>query len=155
VTRNTVPITILVADDDADDRLMIEEAFEESRVANHVDFVVDGEQLLQYLRREGEFHHLAGRPYPGIILLDLNMPRKDGREALRDMKADPELCRIPIVVLTTSRAEEDILRTYGLGVSSFITKPVTFEALVDALRVICRYWIEIVSLPPECARPHA
>jgi CheY-like chemotaxis protein len=155
VIRNTVPITILVADDDADDRLMIEEAFEESRVANHVDFVVDGEQLLQYLRREGAYGHLAGQPYPGVILLDLNMPRKDGREALRDLKADPELCRIPIVVLTTSRAEEDILRTYGLGVSSFITKPVTFEGLVDALRVICRYWIEIVSLPPECSRPRA
>jgi two-component system response regulator len=80
------------------------------------------------------------------------MPRKDGREALRDMKADPALCRIPIVVLTTSRAEEDIVRTYGLGVNSFITKPVTFEGLVDALRIICRYWIEIVSLPPECSR---
>jgi CheY-like chemotaxis protein len=155
VIRNTVPITILVADDDADDRLMIEEAFEESRVANQVDFVVDGEQLLQYLRREGEFRHLAGRPYPGLILLDLNMPKKDGREALRDMKADPELCRIPIVVLTTSRAEEDIVRTYGLGVSSFITKPVTFEGLVEALKVICRYWIEIVSLPPECSTPRA
>jgi CheY-like chemotaxis protein len=155
VIRNTIPITILVADDDADDRLMIEEAFEESRVANRVDFVFDGEQLLQYLRREGEYRHLAGEPYPGLILLDLNMPKKDGREALRDMKADPELCRIPIVVLTTSRAEEDIVRTYGLGVSSFITKPVTFEGLVEALKVICRYWIEIVSLPPECSRPRA
>jgi two-component system response regulator len=155
VTRSSTPITILVADDDADDRLMIQEAFEESRVANQLDFVVDGEQLLQYLRREGEFSRLAGEPYPGVILLDLNMPKKDGREALRDMKADPALCRIPIVILTTSRAEEDLVRTYGLGVSSFITKPVTFEGLVDALKVICRYWIEIVSLPPECSRPGA
>jgi two-component system, response regulator len=155
VTRASTPITILVADDDADDRLMILEAFEESRVANRLDFVVDGEQLLQYLRREGDFSRLAGEPYPGVILLDLNMPKKDGREALRDMKADPALCRIPIVILTTSRAEEDIVRTYGLGVSSFITKPVTFEGLVDALRIICRYWIEIVSLPPECSRPGA
>jgi CheY-like chemotaxis protein len=155
VTRTSTPITILVAEDDADDRLMILEAFEESRVANRLDFVVDGEQLLQYLRREGEFGRLAAEPYPGVILLDLNMPKKDGREALRDMKADPALCRIPIVVLTTSRAEEDIVRTYGLGVSSFITKPVTFDALVDALRTICRYWIEIVSLPPECSRPRA
>ena len=155
MTRDTIPITILVADDDPDDRLMILEAFEESRVANRLDFVVDGEQLLQYLRREGAFGRLAEEPYPGIILLDLNMPKKDGREALRDMKADPTLCRIPIVILTTSRAEEDIVRTYGLGVSSFITKPVTFEGLVDALRVICRYWIEIVSLPPECSRPGA
>jgi len=152
VTRPAVPITILVADDDADDRLMILEAFEESRVANRLDFVVDGEELLQYLRREGEFSGLEAEPYPGIILLDLNMPKKDGREVLRDMKADQALCRIPVVVLTTSRAEEDIVRTYGLGVSSFITKPVTFEGLVDALRVICRYWIEIVSLPPECSR---
>jgi two-component system response regulator len=155
VTRSSTPITILVADDDADDRLMIQEAFEESRVVNRLDFVVDGEQLLQYLRREGEFSRLAGEPYPGVILLDLNLPKKDGREALRDMKADPALCRIPIVILTTSRAEEDIVRTYGLGVSSFITKPVTFEGLVDALKVICRYWIEIVSLPPECSRPGA
>jgi two-component system response regulator len=153
--RYSTPITILVAEDDADDRLMILEAFEESRVANRVDFVVDGEQLLQYLRREGEFGRLKAEPYPGVVLLDLNMPRKDGSEALRDMKADPALCRIPIVVLTTSRAEEDIVRTYGLGVSSFITKPVTFESLVDALRIICRYWIEIVSLPPECSRPGA
>jgi two-component system response regulator len=155
VARNSTPITILVADDDADDRLMILEAFEESTVANRVDFVVDGEELLQYLRREGTFARLAAEPYPGVVLLDLNMPRKDGREALRDMKLDPALCRIPIVVLTTSRAEEDIVRTYGLGVSSFITKPVTFEGLVDALRIICRYWIEIVSLPPECSRPGA
>jgi len=155
VSRASTPITILVADDDADDRLMILEAFEESRVANRLDFVVDGEQLLQYLRREGKFGRLAGEPYPGVILLDLNMPKKDGREALRDMKDDPALCRIPIVILTTSRAEEDIVRTYGLGVSSFITKPVTFEGLVDALRIICRYWIEIVSLPPECSRPGA
>jgi CheY-like chemotaxis protein len=155
VARTSTPITILVADDDADDRLMILEAFEESRVANRVDFVVDGEELLQYLRREGAFARLAAEPYPGVVLLDLNMPKKDGREALRDMKLDPALCRIPIVVLTTSRAEEDIVRTYGLGVSSFITKPVTFEGLVDALRIICRYWIEIVSLPPECSRPSA
>ena len=155
MTRGSEPITILVADDDPDDRLMIEEAFEESRIANRIDFVVDGEELLQYLRREGPYARLASEPYPGLVLLDLNMPRKDGREALRDMKADPDLCRIPIVVLTTSRAEEDIVRTYGLGVSSFITKPVTFQDLVAALKIICRYWIEIVSLPPECSRPRA
>lgn len=148
---STLPITILVADDDPDDRMMIEEAFEENRVVNSVAFVEDGEQLMAYLRREGEFAHLAGRPYPGIILLDLNMPRKDGREALKELKEDPELCRIPIVVLTTSQAEEDIVRTYGLGVSSFITKPVTFEGLVEAIKVICQYWIQIVALPPECS----
>jgi two-component system response regulator len=150
-----MPTTILIADDDADDRLMIEEAFDESRLANEIHFVEDGEQLMQYLRREGEFRSLAGQPFPGVVLLDLNMPKKDGREALREIKSDPILCRIPIVVLSTSRAEEDIARTYGLGVSSFITKPGTFDGLVEALKVLCRYWIEIVSLPPECSRPRA
>ncbi len=148
---SSFPITILVADDDPDDRMMIEEAFEENRVVNAVEFVEDGEQLMAYLRREGDYAHLAGRPYPGIILLDLNMPRKDGREALKELKADPDLCRIPVVVLTTSQAEEDIVRTYGLGVSSFVTKPVSFEGLVEAIKVICQYWIQIVALPPECS----
>jgi len=148
---SSFPITILVADDDPDDRMMIEEAFEENRVANAVEFVEDGEELMAYLRREGDYAKLAGKPYPGIILLDLNMPRKDGREALKELKADPELCRIPVVVLTTSQAEEDIVRTYGLGVSSFVTKPVSFEGLVEAIKVICQYWIQIVALPPECS----
>jgi len=148
---SSFPITILVADDDPDDRMMIEEAFEENRVANAVEFVEDGEELMAYLRREGDYARLAGKPYPGIILLDLNMPRKDGREALRELKADPDLCRIPVVVLTTSQAEEDIVRTYGLGVSSFVTKPVSFEGLVEAIKVICQYWIQIVALPPECS----
>lgn len=150
-----LPISILVADDDPDDRMMIEEAFTENRVANKIVFVEDGEQLLAYLRREGEYAGLDDEPYPGIILLDLNMPKKDGREALRDLKADPDLCRIPIIVLTTSQAEEDIVRTYGLGVSSFITKPVSFEGLVEAVRVICQYWIQIVALPPECSTRQA
>lgn len=144
-------VTILVADDDPDDRMMIQDAFTENRIANDIVFVEDGEQLLAYLRREGSFADLNDEPYPGIILLDLNMPRKDGREALRELKADPELCRIPVVVLTTSQAEEDVVRTYGLGVSSFITKPVSFEGLVEAVRVICQYWIQIVALPPECS----
>lgn len=155
MNRATMPITILVAEDDPDDRMMIEEAFEENRVANEIHFVEDGEQLMAYLRREGEYARFAGQPYPGVILLDLNMPKKDGREALRELKADSELCRIPVVVLTTSRAEEDVVRTYGLGVSSFVTKPVAFEALVEAVRVICRYWVEIVVLPPECGQQNA
>ena len=146
----TSPITILVADDDPDDRMLIKDAFEEARLNNELHFVENGEQLLQYLRREGEYANMAGEPYPGIILLDLNMPKKDGREALREMKADAELKRIPVVVLSTSRAEEDIIRTYGLGVSSFITKPVTFEGLVDVVRALSDYWIEIVTFPPEC-----
>lgn len=145
------PISILVADDDVDDRMMIKEAFVENRIANDIDFVEDGEELLDYLKREGQYAHLAKAPYPGIILLDLNMPKKDGREVLRDMKADPQLCRIPVIVLTTSQAEEDIVRTYGLGVSSFITKPVSFQSLVDAIGVLCQYWIQVVALPPECS----
>lgn len=149
MARNAKAISILVADDDSDDRMLLKEAFEENRIINAVDFVEDGEQLMAYLRREGTYAHLAGRPYPGLVLLDLNMPKRDGREALADMKADAALCRIPVVVLTTSEADEDILRTYGLGVSSFITKPVTFEGLVEITRILARYWIEIVELPPQ------
>jgi CheY-like chemotaxis protein len=140
------PITILLADDDADDRMLAREALEESRLANDLHIVEDGEQLLDYLYRRGKFEqHQA--PRPGLILLDLNMPRKDGREALREIKADPSLRSIPIVVLTTSKAEEDIYRTYDLGVNSFITKPVTFEGLVQVMKVLGRYWFEIVELP--------
>ena len=149
----TKPITILVADDDPDDRMLIKDAFEEARLNNEIHFVENGEQLLHYLRREGDFANMADEPFPGIILLDLNMPKKDGREALREIKADVELKRIPVVVLTTSRAEEDIIRTYGLGVSSFITKPVTFEGLVDVVKALSDYWIEIVTFPPECITP--
>ncbi len=151
MSMNGRPISILVADDDADDRLLIKEAFEENRIRNELDFVEDGEQLMAFLRREGEYAHLEGQPYPGLILLDLNMPKKDGREALAEMKAEAELCRIPVVVLTTSKAEEDILRTYGLGVSSFITKPVTFDDLVILTKVLATYWIEIVELPSRCS----
>ena len=148
--RDATPITILVADDDADDRMLISDAFEESRLQNKIDFVEDGEQLIAYLRREGKYACHKGEPYPGVILLDLNMPRMDGRTALKIIKEDPDLQRIPVVILTTSKAEEDILRTYGLGVSSFITKPVTFDGLIDVVKAIGRYWVEIVALPPEC-----
>ena len=142
------PITILMADDDPDDRLLAAEALRESRVGNDLRFVEDGEQLLDYLRRRGRWADPAQSPRPGLVLLDLNMPRKDGREALAEIKADPELRRIPVVVLTTSRAQADVLRSYDLGANSFITKPVTFQGLVDAMRVLGRYWIEIVELPP-------
>jgi CheY-like chemotaxis protein len=150
--RNSLPIRILVAEDDADDRLMIKDAFEESRLGNPVDFVEDGVQLLDYLLRQGEYAGMGDSPYPGFILLDLNMPRKDGRTALKEIKANPILQRIPIIVLTTSKAEEDIVRTYNLGVNSFICKPVTFESLVEIVKTVGRYWIEIVALPPECQR---
>lgn len=140
-------VHILVADDDPDDRLLIEEAFEENRVSNQLSFVEDGEELLDYLLRRGAWTDPASSPRPGLILLDLNMPRMDGREALKQIKADPALAKIPVVVLTTSKQEEDILRTYGLGVNSFITKPVTFEGLLRVTQVLTSYWIEIVQLP--------
>jgi CheY-like chemotaxis protein len=140
-------LTILLADDDPDDRLMAKEALEESRLLNPLDTVEDGEQLLAYLRRTGDYQHLTDKPLPGLILLDLNMPRMDGREALKEIKSDPALCHIPIIVLTTSKAEEDIYRTYNLGVNSFITKPVSFNSLVDLMKTLGKYWFEIVTLP--------
>lgn len=141
------PIVLLMAEDDADDRLLVKDALEESRVLNVLHFVEDGEQLLDYLRRQGRYSDPETSPRPGLILLDLNMPRMDGREALRAIKADPELRRIPVVVMTTSKAEEDIFRSYDLGASSYITKPVTFERLVELMRTLGHYWIEFVELP--------
>ena len=142
-------ITIVLADDDPDDRKLTEEAFAENRLANQLHCVEDGEELLDYLHRRGKYTHLRNEPLPGLILLDLNMPRKDGREALKEIKADPGLRRIPIVVLTTSKAEEDILRSYDLGVNSYVTKPVTFKSLVELVKVLGRYWFEVVELPPK------
>lgn len=143
------PITILVADDDADDRMMIRDAFHENRLANDLRFVEDGEELMDYLHKRGKFSDAKSCPRPGLILLDLNMPKKDGRESLKEIKENESLRGIPIVVLTTSKAEEDIYRTYNLGVNSFITKPVTFDALVSITRDLGRYWFEIVELPPD------
>jgi CheY-like chemotaxis protein len=154
-TPTPKPITILLADDDADDRLLTRDALAESRLANDLRFVEDGEELMQYLRRNGPYADPDVSPRPGLILLDLNMPRKDGREALREIKSDPNLRHIPIVVLTTSKAEEDIYRTYDLGVNSFITKPVTFDGLVNVMRGLGRYWFEIVELPANVNREAA
>jgi len=142
-------ITILLADDDPDDRKLTHDAFMENRLANEFHAVEDGEELLDYLYRRGKYESLRGEPLPGLILLDLNMPRKDGREALKEIKADPDLRRIPIVVLTTSKAEEDIVRSYDLGVNSYVTKPVTFKSLVELIKVLGRYWFEVVELPPD------
>jgi CheY-like chemotaxis protein len=144
----TRPLTILLADDDEEDRELARDALQDSRLANEMKFVVDGQDLLDYLRHEGRWEEAADEaPRPGIILLDLNMPKKDGREALAEIKADESLRRIPVVVLTTSKDEADVLRTYDLGVSSFITKPVTFGGLVDVMRTWTQYWFEIVELP--------
>ena len=144
------PITILYADDDPDDRLLTQEALKASRLANDMHFVDDGEELLEYLRREGRYGSDEAAPRPGIILLDLNMPRMDGREALAEIKRDARLRRIPVIVMTTSSAETDILRSYDIGASSYIVKPVTFDALVEVMRELGRYWLQLVELPdPE------
>ncbi len=149
MSRIGKPITILYADDDAEDRMLVKDAWAENRLANELHFVEDGEELMDYLRRRGQYTHLTNQPLPGMILLDLNMPRKDGREALQEIKADPRLRSIPVVVLTTSKAEEDILRAYDLGVNSFILKPVTFQSLVDLTLTLSKYWFEVVELPSE------
>ena len=140
-------ITVLLADDDADDRRTVIDAFAEAHLLNDLYCVVDGEDLLDYLRHQGKYSVPGSAPRPGLILLDLNMPKKDGREALREIKADPDLKNIPVVVLTTSKAEEDVYRSYNLGASSFITKPVTFVAMVEAIKILGEYWFEIVELP--------
>ena len=141
------PLTILLADDDDDDVLLAREALEENRLANGLRRVADGEELLDYLLRRGRYTDTDEAPRPGLILLDLNMPKLDGQEALAAIKADPQLRQIPVVVLTTSQAEEDIYRSYDLGASSFISKPVTFDGLVRVMRDLGRYWFEIVDLP--------
>ena len=141
------PITILMADDDPDDRQLTKDAFVESRLLNDLRFVEDGEELLDYLQHRGKYVDPASSPRPGLILLDLNMPRKDGREALKEIKADPALRKIRVVILTTSKAEEDICRSYDLSAASYITKPVTFSAMVDVVKTLGKYWLEIVALP--------
>ncbi len=149
MNSSTKSIVILMADDDADDRLLAKDALTECRIANELHFVENGEELLDYLLRRGRYTALSDAPRPGLILLDLNMPKKDGREALKEIKADPELRKIPVVVLTTSRADTDIGRIYELGANSFISKPVSFDSLVDVMKILGRYWFEIVELPPK------
>jgi CheY-like chemotaxis protein len=136
-----------MADDDADDREMTREAFEEARLANDLRFVCDGEELMDYLHRRGKYSDPASSPRPAILLLDLNMPKKDGREALQEIKADPQLRQIRVIVLTTSKAEEDVYRAYDVSATSFITKPVKFDALVEVVKALGKYWLEIVELP--------
>ena len=151
MNRDAMPITILMADDDADDRRLTQEAFEEGRLINDVRFVEHGEELMDYLRRQGKYAAPVEAPRPGLILLDLNMPRKDGRTVLKEIKSDPILRQIPVVVLTTSKADEDVYRSYDLGVNSYIVKPVTFEAIVDTLQTLEKHWFQIVELPSEDA----
>jgi CheY-like chemotaxis protein len=143
--RESSPITILMADDDPDDRFLVKEAFEENRIINNLETVEDGEELMDFLHRRGKFSETTITP--GLILLDLNMPRKSGLDALKEIKSDEKLRRLPVVILTTSKAEEDIVRSYDLGVNSFIVKPVTFESLVELVKDLDKYWFQIVELP--------
>lgn len=141
------PITILMADDNIHDRLLTQRALEQNRLVNDLRFVEDGEELMDYLHHRGKYSDPISAPRPGVILLDLNMPKKDGRESLKEIKSDPELRRIPVIALTNSTLEEDLLKTYGLGVNAYIPKPVNFNELVKAMKVTSNYWLEIVELP--------
>lgn len=142
-----VPIVILLAEDDEEDLQLTIEALNENRLGNDIRTTRDGEELMDYLLRRGAYADPASAPVPGLILLDLNMPRKDGREALAEIKSNDALRKIPVIVLTTSKAEEDIFRSYDLGVNSFVTKPVTFAGLAESMKVLSQYWFEIVELP--------
>jgi len=147
--RGADSVVILMADDDADDCFLARDALAEARVKNEIHFVSDGEELLDYLCRRGNYSDEKLSPRPGLIFLDLNMPRMDGREALQEIKKDPDLRRIPIVILTTSKSEEDILRSYDYGAAGYVTKPVSFEGLVAVMQAIGRYWFDIVELPED------
>jgi CheY-like chemotaxis protein len=140
------PIEVLLVEDDPGDVLMTREAFEEHKLRNHLSVVSDGEEALAFLRREG-LH--ADAPRPDLILLDLNLPRRDGREVLQEIKQDPQLRQIPVVVLTTSQADEDILRSYQLHANAYVTKPVDFERFVSVVRRIDEFFVSVVKLPPH------
>ena len=138
------PIDILLVEDDPGDVVLITEAFEDNKVANRLHTVQDGVEALQFLRREAPYEN---SPVPDLILLDLNLPRKDGREVLTDVKNDSELRRIPVVVLTTSKAEEDVLRSYDLHANAYVTKPVDFERFIEVVRQIDEFFVSVVKLP--------
>jgi CheY-like chemotaxis protein len=139
---------ILLADDDDDDLLLIRNALSETGIDHHLQTVNNGEDLLHYLRRDAPYNYMNA-PYPDIIMLDLNMPRKDGREALKELKSDPKLKRIPVVVFSTSKSNEDILNCYDFGANSFITKPDVYSDLVKVLSNVCRFWCKTVALPSK------
>ena len=145
-------VTILVAEDDSEDRILTKEALIVNNLANDLHFVGDGEELLDYLYQRGKYQNPASSPRPGLLLLDLNMPRKDGREALQEIKADPTLRSIPVIVLTTSDSEDDIRDCYDLGANSYITKPITFAGLIRAMRAVGQYWFGAVGLPSSVKR---
>jgi CheY-like chemotaxis protein len=143
------PVLILMAEDDEDYFELAKEAFQQFRLANEIRRVEDGEELMDYLLHRGRFENPADAPRPGLIFLDINMPRKNGLEALKEIKAHPKLCEIPVIMLTVSRDKKDVYLSYSLGANSFITKPFAFKHLVEALSVFKRYWLEIVELPTD------
>jgi CheY-like chemotaxis protein len=145
-------ITLLCAEDDADDRVLVQDAFEQSGVASHLRFVADGEELMEYLLHEGQYSDPESSPRPNLLLLDLNMPRMDGREALARIRSEPTLRTLPVVVLTTSSAAEDVERVYELGANSYTVKPASFDGLVQLVTDLGRYWLGVVELPPAPAR---
>jgi CheY-like chemotaxis protein len=138
---------ILMAEDDSDDQLLARDALSECGLVTEVRFVENGVELMDYLHHRRKYSLPADSPRPGLIILDLNMPRKDGREALNEIKADPELRRIPVVILTTSTADLDIARAYDLGANSFISKPTAFNSLVGVMKSLGEYWFHVVVLP--------
>lgn len=139
-------MTILIADDDADDRMFLEQAMRQNGYNQTIQFVEDGEELMEYLRREGRYGDLTA-PWPNLLILDLNMPRKNGFQALQEIKDDPKLRRLPVIVMTTSSADEDVIKTYNLGVNSFVTKPFNFSRLVEMIGALKTYWMDTVKLP--------
>jgi len=147
MTKDSRPPIILIAEDDPDDRQWIKEALIETHMPADVRFVEDGEDLMDLLFHRGKYKTTSTLSYPGMILLDLNMPRKDGREALKEIKVDPRLRHVPVIILTTSKSEEDIFRTYNLGANSVILKPVTYSGLIDIMRSLTQYWLEVTELP--------
>lgn len=140
-------VVILLAEDDEDDYILTQKAFKEARLNNRLIRVKDGVELMEYLKHQGNFTNPESSPRPYLILLDLNMPRKDGREALKEIKSDPNFKMIPVVVLTTSRADEDVVKSYDLGVNSFVTKPIKMEDFVQVIKKLTEYWFELVQLP--------
>lgn len=145
----TNPLVILMADDDEDDCLLVKKALEQSTLASHLSFVGNGEELMNYLFHRGEHASLEKSPMPDLILLDLNMPRMNGLEALERIKSSRELRHIPVLILTTSRSDYDVSESYSLGANSFLTKPVNFKGLIDMMDAIKSYWFEVVELPKE------
>ena len=146
VRQDGTPIEILLVEDDPGDVLMTQEAFEDHKVRNRLTVVSDGSEALSYLRREGQY---ADAVRPDLVLLDLNLPRRDGREVLAEIKKDEELCRIPVVVLTTSAADEDIMRSYQLHANAYVTKPVDFDRFITVIRQIDEFFVSVVKLPPR------